>query len=226
MMTELQVDSGREQVEGLTALLAELDALSHTTSEIRVDTRERILEAAIRLFAIHGFEACTVKQIATEVGIKPPGLYAHFPSKEAILSAAMSRELRKFLAYVLEPDDGEDPRTRLEAIVRRHVLYQIENLRSTTSNDLLLNSDAAKAALGDHDYHLFRRAQRAYFDHVRTLVVQTGGQASRRNARVASLALLTLCDRVNSWYQPDGPLGPPDVADEYWRLATGMLALP
>src|SRR5262245_40727461 len=105
-MTELRGRPTLAQVDGLAELLAAHDSLGRSTSEIRGDTRERILEAAIGLFSVHGFEACTVKQMATEVGITAPGLYAHFPSKEAVLVAAMSRELRKFLAFVLEPDDG------------------------------------------------------------------------------------------------------------------------
>lgn len=36
-----------------------MTSLSRTNSEIRVDTRERILAAAIPLFARRGFEACT-----------------------------------------------------------------------------------------------------------------------------------------------------------------------
>lgn len=60
-MSKLQVGKESQQVEGLAELLGALDAISHTTSENRVDTRERILEASIPLFARRGFEACTVK---------------------------------------------------------------------------------------------------------------------------------------------------------------------
>jgi TetR/AcrR family transcriptional regulator, cholesterol catabolism regulator len=212
-------------VEGLAELLAVLHALSSPTSDIRGDTRERILAAAIRLFAVHGFEACTVKQIATEVGIKAPGIYAHFPSKEAVLAAAMSRELHKFLAFVLEPDDGTNPRHRLEAVIRRHVTYQLSNLPVTTSNDMLLNSEAVKRALGEEDYLLFRRAQRAYVDHIEQLIVGCRVSAAVWQPRVAALAVLSLCDRVNSWYRPGGRLTSTQVIDEYCRLASHMLGL-
>ena len=223
-MSQLQVEGENQQVEGLADLLAALDALSRTNSEIRVDTRERILAAAIPLFARRGFEACTVKEIATEVGIKPPGLYAHFSSKEAILAAAMSRQLSKFLAAVLTPDDGPDPRLRLEGIVRRHVGYQITNLPTTASNDALLNNSAVKDALGDDTYGLLRRAQRAYVDHVEQLIVATNA-AAISHSRVAALALLSHCDHVTTWYHASGSLTPQQVIDDYWVLAARMLGL-
>jgi AcrR family transcriptional regulator len=223
-MTQLHVEDHPQQVDGLVDLLEALDAVSHTTSEIRVDTRERILEAAIPLFARRGFEACTVKEIATEVGIKPPGLYAHFASKEAILAAAMSRQLRKFLAAVLGPDDGVDPLGRLEAVVRRHVGYQIAHLPATASNDLLLNNDAAKDALGEENYRLLRRAQRTYVDHVEELITETRSAATP-HPRVTALALLSLCDHVTSWYHTEGVLTPDQVIDDYWALAAQMLGL-
>jgi TetR/AcrR family transcriptional regulator, cholesterol catabolism regulator len=223
--SEAQAIRPSVQVDGLFELLAALEALGSPTSEIRGDTRERILVAAIRLFAIHGFEACTVKQIATEVGIKGPGLYAHFPSKEAVLAAAMSRELHKFLTFVLEPDDGTDPQLRLLAVMRRHVTYQLSNLPATTSNDTLLNSEAVRTALGAQDYLLFRRAQRAYVDHVEQLIVGCRVPAAVCQPRVAALAVLSLCDRVNSWYRPGGRLTPAHVTEQYCRLASQMLGL-
>ena len=223
-MTQLQVEGENQQVEGLADLLAALDAVSHTSSEIRVDTRERILAAAIPLFARRGFQACTVKEIATEVGIKPPGLYAHFTSKEAILAAAMSRQLSKFLAAVLGPDDGPDPRARLEGIVRRHVGYQITNLPTTASNDVLLNNAAVEDALGEDTYRLLRRAQRAYVDHVEQLIIATNAAATT-HSRVAALALLSHCDHVTIWYHANGTLTPQQVIDDYWVLAARMLGL-
>lgn len=47
--------------------------------------RERILDAAARLFVEHGYAATTTRSISTAVGIKQPSLYYHFPNKEAML---------------------------------------------------------------------------------------------------------------------------------------------
>ena len=47
-------------------------------------TRQRILNAALELFAQYGYEAVSVGQIAEAVGIKAPSLYKHFESKQDI----------------------------------------------------------------------------------------------------------------------------------------------
>lgn len=53
----------------------------------RSDTRQRIIEEALHLFASNGYDAVSVSQIAQAVGIKAPSLYKHFPGKRAIFDA-------------------------------------------------------------------------------------------------------------------------------------------
>ena len=42
-----------------------------------MDTREIILNAALELFSVYGYDAVSVAQIAEQVGIKAPSLYKH-----------------------------------------------------------------------------------------------------------------------------------------------------
>lgn len=48
-------------------------------------TKERIVEEALSLFSINGFQGTSVKRIAEAVGIKDSSLYKHFSSKQEIL---------------------------------------------------------------------------------------------------------------------------------------------
>jgi AcrR family transcriptional regulator len=48
-------------------------------------TKERIMDAAIRLFSDTGYDAVSMRDIAAEVGIKAASIYNHFPSKRDIL---------------------------------------------------------------------------------------------------------------------------------------------
>ena len=66
-------------------------------------TKQAILEAAIRLFARHGYSTTPLSLIAAEVGIRKPSLYNHYAGKDAILSAVF--EL--FRVLVRPPEDAE-----------------------------------------------------------------------------------------------------------------------
>lgn len=54
--------------------------------------REHILDAAERCFAQYGFHRCTMAMICAEAGISAGALYAHFPSKEALIEGSCERD--------------------------------------------------------------------------------------------------------------------------------------
>ena len=49
-----------------------------------MDTRERILYAALQLFACDGYEAVSVSRIAGMLGMTKGALYKHYDDKRAI----------------------------------------------------------------------------------------------------------------------------------------------
>ena len=59
------------------------------------ETRARILDAAIRRFAIAGYEVASVDDICTEAGVSKGAFYHHFPTKQAIFLALMQAWLAK-----------------------------------------------------------------------------------------------------------------------------------
>src|SRR5260370_640739 len=58
-------------------------------------TRERLMSAALKLFAERGYKATTVGAIETKAGLSPRSgaLYQHFKSKQELLEAAIENEL-------------------------------------------------------------------------------------------------------------------------------------
>ncbi len=62
------------------------------------DTRTRICERALDLFAEKGYAASTMKDIAAAVGMKDASLYNHFPGKQALFEAVISWQLDRLTA--------------------------------------------------------------------------------------------------------------------------------
>ncbi len=53
------------------------------------ETRTRILEAAVRRFAVSGYDAASVDDICSQAGVSKGAFYHHFPTKQAIFLALM-----------------------------------------------------------------------------------------------------------------------------------------
>lgn len=89
-------------------------------------TRERLLEAAERLSATHGFDAVTVRAVAQEAGTSTRAVYALFGSKEGLeqaLHKAMFTRLRD-LERARRPCD--DPRADLVELAMAYRRWAVE----------------------------------------------------------------------------------------------------
>jgi AcrR family transcriptional regulator len=74
------------------------------------ERRRHILAAASRVFSQRGVQAATMTEVATEAGISPGLIYRYFPSKEELLSCAMSESMQDLEARWMEPpEDHPDP---------------------------------------------------------------------------------------------------------------------
>ena len=65
------------------------------------NTKQEILAAALELFSVRGFEATSISQIASAVGIRKASLYSHFESKQAILDALVKDILEQYATHSL-----------------------------------------------------------------------------------------------------------------------------
>ncbi len=78
-----------------------------------VETRERVVAAAARVFSRHGYAAGTTNRIAAEAGLSVGSLYQYFPNKDAILVELMRRHVEEGVAAVRARLDealaGDDP---------------------------------------------------------------------------------------------------------------------
>jgi len=95
---------------------------------IRAASRERILEAALRLFAEHGYERTSVKMIAAAAGISQGLLYNYFAGKDALLAAIFEASMDDVRASFAAAEEEADPRRRIAGLVRGSVAVVRGNL--------------------------------------------------------------------------------------------------
>jgi len=70
--------------------------------------RERIVEAAMRSFAEHGYQGSKVEEIASELGIAKGSIFQHFGSKAGLFFAAYQRAVQSLPAWLEAPAEVVD----------------------------------------------------------------------------------------------------------------------
>jgi AcrR family transcriptional regulator len=88
--------------------------------------RERIVDAARRLFAEQGLEA-SMDEVARAAGVGPATVYRRFATKEALLDAILVDLIDRFYAFAEEALEQEDAFAGLQLLLERSVRLQLEN---------------------------------------------------------------------------------------------------
>lgn len=92
------------------------------------DRRDEIVKKAAELFARRGFEATTIREIATAVNILSGSLYHHFGTKEDILHGAVTPAMEQLRSRTIDVGEAvADPEAKLIAFVLLEMAEQIQN---------------------------------------------------------------------------------------------------
>jgi AcrR family transcriptional regulator len=86
----------------------------------RSDARpDEILDAALMVFATHGFDAARMEDIASGAGVSKGAVYIYFESKEAVLKGLIEREVAPLAARIraLAEAGAGDPAGTLRLII-------------------------------------------------------------------------------------------------------------
>ena len=88
----------------------------------RGNTKQEILDVALELFSVKGYEATSLSTIADAVGIRKASLYSHFENKQAILDALVKDVLGEYGTHSIfartdwDKDSGDLPMTPAAAV--------------------------------------------------------------------------------------------------------------
>ncbi len=88
-------------------------------------TKEKILDAALFIFAEQGFDAASIRDIANRAGATHPMITYHFGNKDKLWRAAVSEMFDRLGREVIEPSlsEGDDPSTTFRKLVFHYVRY-------------------------------------------------------------------------------------------------------
>lgn len=91
--------------------------IPHGLNSWRVGLKERILEAAEKVFSEKGFYEAKITKIAEEAGVSVGTIYRFYRSKEELYSEVIRKKLKEMEREVEEAVEGKSPLEALEAYV-------------------------------------------------------------------------------------------------------------
>jgi AcrR family transcriptional regulator len=86
-----------------------------------------IVDAAWGLARVHGIQLVSLRDLAKEVGMRQPSLYAYFDSKNALYDAMFADGNRQLLKVLSAIDLPADPRAALKAYIRAFADFAVED---------------------------------------------------------------------------------------------------
>ena len=175
----------------------------------------QIIEAAARVFAERGFHGATTQDIADVLGIKQASLYYYFSSKEAALELVCLKGVEGFFeaakAIAARP---ESARKRMALLINSHL------------SPLVDRADFVKVFLNERQ-HLptesrrrigrWSRGVERIFEEVIKEGIAKGEFRAVLDPRMATLAILGMCNAVSSWQRNEN-VDVAQISAEFARL--------
>jgi AcrR family transcriptional regulator len=187
--------------------------------------RIRILLTAIALVAERGYETCSMRTIASAVGLRAPTLYNYYPSKETLLVEAIDFGIDNFFSYVLKDVDLKPRSERLFEIAKRHIDYKLRHQVIARANDRLIDPQFAKLFLSEKDRKHFEKRLDNYRYKIHDLVKDFVGDKSPVDSMFVTLSIMNQWDRAAYWYNPKGKRSHAETAEQLLILTGRLLAV-
>jgi AcrR family transcriptional regulator len=148
--------------------------------------RTEILAAAAALFARRGFHGVTIDDIGTAAGMSGPGIYRHFPGKEAVLAEMLVGISERLLTEGSRRVVAARDAAALDALLDWHISFAL------SQPDLIIVQTRELANVPEPARRQIRRLQRLYVEEWVTVVTELSPTASPAQQRTAVHAMFGL----------------------------------
>ncbi|WP_087484206.1 TetR/AcrR family transcriptional regulator [Brachybacterium massiliense] len=157
------------------------------TAHAASSPRSALVATMIAVVAEQGFEGLTVRAVAARAGVSPGSVQHHFPSKSAMLDAALDAIAQAAAARGGELEAIADPSQRLHALVDLLVPDGADHAATR-----VWLAVAARAGIDPSTQESYRRLWASLRDQVRLLIAAASGRLE--GAQEVSAELIALVD--------------------------------
>lgn len=179
------------------------------------------LAAALDEFVRQGYHGTSVREIAARAGLSVPGLYYHYPSKQALLRGLLEHVMTDLLARseAAVAEAGDRPLAQFDAVVEsllRFHMYRRGQAFIGSTEIRSLDAEYRASYIGHRD-----RQQRMV-----DRIVAAGAEAGEFTTpypRDAARAVTVMCVGVSTWYRADGDLTADELVRRNLRIARDIV---
>jgi TetR/AcrR family fatty acid metabolism transcriptional regulator len=182
----------------LPAFLAILIRMPIPEVPASANKRERILRAAVEVFARTGYFNARVADVAREAGVADGTIYLYFENKDDLLITIFREHVRLFLAGLHEELEGMKG---ADAKLRRLIRFHLETLGSDRSLAIVSQVELRQSLKFMTEFSNHEIAD--YFNVIRAIVEEgqvSGAFAHEHHPQLVAKAIFgTLDEMVTSW---------------------------
>jgi AcrR family transcriptional regulator len=187
----------------------------------KTNRQAEVTQAASEIFALKGYRAASIQDIADKVGVLKGSLYYYIESKEDLLWRIVENvhgQSTAILDEALALDVA--PIERIRLYVWRHVEWYLKN-----AQEVGVFFQEWRHLSGDR-LTTVRQRRRGYEQVIHGLIIaaqRVGEVSPELNARYASLYVLAAVNALPDCYRRSGEVSASDIAENYAGMTVGML---
>jgi len=175
-------------------------------------TGPRLRDAALRLFARHGYAAVSMRQIAAETGVQAGALYLYIDDKQSLLFDLMHSHMQDLFQAWQESIKDTGPSaalTRLEHFARFHIRFHAARADAVFIAYMELRN------LTPENFAQIEALRRRYETELENILRagQAEGSMALPDTKLAALAIIAMLNGVNTWFRDGGRLSRDTVED-------------
>lgn len=194
--------------------------MARTSGSFSGITGPKVRQAALKLFAQHGYAAVSMRQIASDVGVQAGALYNYTTDKQSLLFDLLKGHMDDLLKVWEEAKSGGTPIEQLEQFSRFHIRFH------HARKDAVFISYMELRNLTPENFQTIENLRRSYENELQSILEagQVAGRFNLDDPKIAAVAIIAMLTGVNTWFRDDGRLTLEEIEQIYWQMVQNLVA--
>jgi AcrR family transcriptional regulator len=175
------------------------------------ENKEKLLRAAIELFATRGFTGTSIRDIARKMGMSISNIYHYFGNKEGLLLVILQTSAETLNVKLREVTRlNMDPLARFKLLIQTHIGF-FENFQKE-GKIFLVDEDHLTPEGNEVNRKLQMDVLNIYLNELN--ILKSLGYLRSSNLKVLAFNIFGVINWHLHWYRPEGSLSLQQAADE------------